>query len=187
MRLYKKHPKPLQQDPSPKLVEFVNSINIPRLPIADVACGYGRNGAYFASKNYPVIFIDIDKDCLNFISKGKNVSNTGDIPTERIKCLNIDLTEEWPLPENSLSGIICTHFYYPAIINQWLESIAKNGFFYFETIEARLSNESILPCENEIRKELEYEFDILHYSERIVKNTNQRQKKVFCRAFAVKK
>ena len=187
MRLYRKHLKPLQQDPSPKLVEFVNSLSIPNLPIADIACGYGRNGAYFASHYIPVIFIDIDNDCLNFISKGKNVSNTGDIPLEMIKCMNIDLIEEWPLPENSLSGIICTHFYFPGLIHQWQKSIVKNGFFYFETIEARSINESVLPYENEIYKDLKNEFDILHYSERIVKNTIQHPKKVSCLAFAVKK
>ena len=170
------------------MIEFTNKIEIPRMPIADAACGYGRNGAYFASQNIPVIFMDIDQDCLNFISKGKNVSITGDIPLEQIKCLNVDLTEKWPLPPNSLSGIICTHFYYPGLITQWSHSIVKNGFFYFETIAARKDHESALPCENEIRKELEREFDILHYSERVLKNTNQfSQRKVSCLAFAVKK
>lgn len=188
MRLYKKHPKPKDQEPSSKLIEYANEIEIPEMPIADVACGYGRNGAYFASQNIPVIFIDMDQDCLNFICKGKDVSITGDIPPEQIKCMNVDLTEKWPLPPNSLSGIICTHFYYPGLITQWSKSIVKNGFIYFETIEARKANENVLPWENEIRKELEREFDILHYSERTVKNTNQfPQRKVSCLVFAVKK
>lgn len=45
------HKKPLDQTPSLKLLEFINLDKIPVGPIVDLACGYGRNGAFFVQKN----------------------------------------------------------------------------------------------------------------------------------------
>ena len=42
-------------------------------PIADIACGYGRNGAFLVDKGYSCIFCDIDEDSLNYIIQGKNL------------------------------------------------------------------------------------------------------------------
>ena len=185
MRLYQKHPKPLQQDPSKKLVEYLKEITIPEMPIADIACGYGRNGAYLAAHDHSVTFVDVDKNCLDFISVGKNVSETGDIPLDKIKVIQADLIEEWPFETNSLGGIICVHFYYPGLINKWIASIAQKGFLYFETIEARSCNINSLPYENEIKSMLKKDFTILHYSEREVKNSFSLWKKVSCTSFAI--
>ena len=49
MKLYKKHPKPLQQDSSSKLVQCLERVSILDKPIADIACGYGRNGRILLS------------------------------------------------------------------------------------------------------------------------------------------
>ena len=186
MKLYQKHPKPLWQEQTKKLVEYLNKITIPDMPIVDVACGYGRNGAYLAIRDYAITFVDMDNDCLNFIAKGKKVSEEGDIPLTNISVIKADLTEEWPFPEKSLGGIICVHFYYPGLLNKWIRSLVHNGFLYFETIEARMNNASILPDAHEIREILEDDFTILHYSEREVKNYNYPRKKVSCTSFAVK-
>lgn len=40
-------------------------------PIADIACGYGRNGAFLVDKGYSCTFCDIDEDSLNYIIQGK--------------------------------------------------------------------------------------------------------------------
>lgn len=186
MKLYQKHPKPLSQEPSPKMVELISGYSIPDLPIVDVACGYGRNGAYFANQGFSVSFIDMDQDCLDFISKGKGVSESGDITTDRIITTNIDVTCKWPFPPNSLGGVICIHFYYPGIIQKWLNSIVKCGFFYFETIDARSTNALFLPFENEIRQELSTDFNLHYYKERTVNNSVYKGR-VSCVAFATKK
>lgn len=187
MQLYKKHLKPRDQKASAKLIRYLAEIEITDKPIADIACGYGRNGAYLAALNHPVIFMDMDNDCLQFIAEGKNVAETGDIPLKNIKIMNVDLTLDWPFPKESLGGIICVHFYYPNLISRWISSIGENGFFYFETIDARTCNASMLPYENEIRDLLKSDFEILHYTEREVKNAHFQRKKVACCAFATKK
>lgn len=187
MQLYKKHPKPIQQAPSPKLVSYLQEVSVPKKPVADIACGYGRNGAYLAAKDHSVIFVDMDRDCLRFIASGKDVAETGDIPLDKILTLNLDLTEKWPFPAESLGGLICVHFYFPGLLSRWLPSIAENGFLYLETIEARACNADTLPYKNEIRNLLMPDFIILHYSERKVKNAPGSEERVACCAFAIKK
>ena len=127
----------------------------------------------------------MDNDCLQFISQGKGVADNMDIPLDRIRTMNVDLTEEWPFQAESLGGIICVHFYYPGLISRWIDSIAPNGFFYFETIDARACNASMLPNKDEVRDIIKTNCSILYYNEREVKN-NQAQKKVSCCAFAIK-
>lgn len=184
MRLYSKHKKPLTQEPSKWFADCVDKIIIPPYPVADIACGYGRNGAYVACKNHPVVFLDIDEDCLNFISQGSDVAMNGKLPSEYVKLMRVDLTENWPFQRSRLGGIICVHFYTPGIIPKENDSLVQRGFFYFETIPGHKGNFYGLPKQNEVLSQLCPLFDILYYEEKEVKYYGET--KTTLKVFAVK-
>ena len=184
MRIYLKHPKPDLQTPSKYFIENIENTSIPPCSVLDLACGYGRNGAYLAQRKHHVIFADIDQDCLNFISKGENVAENGDIPKEYYKTINVDLLESWPFKPSSLGGIICVHFYFPSLILKCIDSIVPGGFIYIETIDARVSNYLALPFQNEILNQLKPTFNIKFHRENIVKSI--LPVKSACSIFAIK-
>lgn len=51
------HKKPIDQSPSKVLFEHIDLVNIVDAPIANIACGYGRNGALFVDLGHKVIFV----------------------------------------------------------------------------------------------------------------------------------
>ena len=185
MRLYQKHPKPISQEPSRYLVRYLSRIQIPPYPVLDLACGYGRNGAYIAQKNHHVIFADLDEDCLDFVSQGKGVAEHGEIPQDCTEIINIDLTETWPFMRDSLGGIICVHFYYPNIVTRCINTIVSGGFFYFETVNATSGNYLSLPFKGEIINQVSRDFNVLLFRERIVKQIMPA--KSSCVLFAIKR
>ena len=183
MRIYKRPPKPVSYEPSKYLQKYADHIIYSDLPIVDVACGYGRNGAYVANLNHKVIFADIDQDCLDFIEEGKGFNELKTILPENKMVYKADLLVHWPFLKESLGGIICVHFYTHDIISKCLESIGKGGFFYFETISARSGNIASLPRRNEIYNLIKDRFEILFYSEKQTPSPDRNT----CIVFAIKK
>lgn len=87
----RKHEKPVNQQPSSFLVANLARIEIIDKPILDLACGYGRNGAYLASRGHRVIFVDRDRDCLCFVKSGIGLSEDGDVNPDNIRAMYTDL------------------------------------------------------------------------------------------------
>lgn len=164
------HKQPLEQSPSKHLVEYINSIEIIKAPIADIACGYGRNGAYFVDLGYEVIFVDADEKGLSFIRKGRNVSVNGDINLKLVTIMNMDLKKDrWTFEDNSLGGIINVHYYNKSLIPKFIRSLCPGGFLYIESIDARGHNYIQLPEYKYIIRKLENDFKIIFYKEVVAK------------------
>ena len=165
----KKHCKPKDQTPSAFLVKNIEKIDILDKPILDVACGYGRNGAYMIkNKNSRVVFIDHDIDCLKYIQTGKNLSVNGDVDVNNIRVLYRNLNSgKLPFPDNSVGGIIDIHYYNPLLINEMVRVLAVGGFFCFESISARGKTICELPDYYYIKYLLD-KFKIISYFEKRV-------------------
>lgn len=165
-----KHKKPIEQSSSKALLDHIGSIKIVDAPIVDIACGYGRNGAYFVDQGYNVIFVDKEKDGLDFINRGIDVSINGDINTDLVTTLKTNLEiEDRRFDDNSLGGIINVHYYNRALIPRFIKSLCVGGFLYIETIEARSCNYLELPKYKYVIDALAGKFDIVYYKEKLVK------------------
>lgn len=163
-----KYAIPLKPEPSKILKEMYGKFDIDKSkPILDIACGYGRNGAFFVDKGYSCIFCDIDEDALNFIINGKNVSINGDIDTRIIQAIQIDfVSEKWIFNRSSVSGIINVHWYDDRLIPYFIDTLAPGGFLYIETMSAHGSNYLQLPKKGFISDLLKDRFSFLYYKER---------------------
>lgn len=172
----KKYAKPFVPESSKILKDYIDKISPPMdFPIADIACDYGRNGAFLVDKGYSCIFCDIDEDSLNYIIQGKNVSINGDIDKSRIQAIQIDFNqEEWIFPPESLSGIINVHWYKKELIPLFSESVVRGGFIYIETITARGTNYLQLPEYGYIKKVLS-NFKIIYCKEKLVNPVNENK------------
>ncbi len=74
----KKYAKPFVPESSKILKDYIDKISPPMdFPIADIACGYGRNGAFLVDKGYSCIFCDIDEDSLNYIIQAETAPKIG--------------------------------------------------------------------------------------------------------------
>ena len=170
------HKKPLDQTPSLKLLEFINLDKIPVGPVVDLACGYGRNGAFFVQKKYNVIFTDISMDCLDFILAGKNVAYNGDIDTSLIQTKVMDLSKEWLFERESVAGFILVDYYNPLLLEKIDVTLKENGFIYIETIKAHKGNVENLPEYKTIINFFDsHKYKIVYYKER---PSNYNDKKV---------
>lgn len=169
-----KHKKPLDQTPSLKSLEYIDLNKLPEGPIVDLACGYGRNGAFFVQKKYDVIFIDNSKECLDFINKSDNVAYNGNIDKKFVKTILLDLTNEWILLEESIAGFILVDYYNPILLEKINSSLKRNGFIYIETIKAHKGNVENLPVyKSIIQFFIEKQYKIIYYKERPVYNENK--------------
>lgn len=160
-----KYQKPTDQIPSQFLKRNIERINVLDKPIIDVACGYGRNGAYLANKEYKVVFIDHDIDCLKFIQEGKSLSEDGNVDKKYIRTIKKDLeSEPLPFPDSSVGGVIDIHYYNPFLISESIRVLCKGGFLCFETIDGRGDNVELLPEYKFIKESLK-DFEIIEYHE----------------------
>lgn len=164
-----KHKRPKDQEASRFLTTNMGKIHMINRPILDLACGYGRNGAYFLRQNCRVLFIDNDVDCLRFISEMKIAGAAGHFDQNNIKILKKNLTNgRLPFPDASVGGIIDVHYYSKPLIPESLRVLAPGGFYYFESIDARGNNVYELPEYGYIKHCLE-DYEIVDYKEKLAK------------------
>lgn len=159
--------KPLTQEPSRLLYEYLRQHDdIPQMPILDIACGFGRNGAIFVDKGYKCIFCDNDDRCINYINNGKGVSINGDIDKSLYETVNIDFDKDaWPFDYKSCGGIINVHYYNKRLISKFINSLCVNGFLYIETVSSRGGNYLELPEYKYIYNSIINNFRFIHYKE----------------------
>lgn len=158
-----RHKQPIEQSPSKQLIDHISYIHIIDAPIADIACGYGRNGAYFVDLGCEVIFVDKEENGLNFIKNGVNVSVHGNINTDLVSVVKMDLeVDDWIFQDNSLGGIINVHYYNKFLIPKFINSLCIGGFLYIESIDARGYNYFGLPEYRFILKTLKDNFEITY-------------------------
>ena len=161
------HKKPVNPEPSEFLGKFAEKIALDSNgPIADVACGYGRNASLLASFGVPVLCIDNDRAALDFIeSIASNQPEGGRL----LSTLELDLINDaWPFGEESLGAIINIHFITARLLDYFLSSLKIGGVLFIETVGGNGGNyRQLLPL-GYIREKLSDAFEIRFYKEKKV-------------------
>lgn len=164
-----KHKKPLDYSPSKQLIQHIDLQRVPKAPIADVGCGYGRNGLFFLNHQFHVDFIDIDTDALKDIELNFRYQRDNNaIYDFTTICLDL-YTNIWPFNESKLGGIICVDFLPLHMYPYFTKSLMTNGFLYIETISARGENWKALPPFCLIYNLMYKDFDITYRNEHLAK------------------
>lgn len=174
-----RHKKPKGNEPSALVLHFAEVIaqNSPG-PVADVACGYGRNALYLGERGCSVYCLDNNAEALATIA---NLSPK----TGQLYPVLIDLqTEAWPFKSDALNAVINVHYFRPELLPQFIESLISGGYLLIETIENRGQNYLSLPKQNFILDQLKDSFEILLYQEK--KAGPEHQDAVTAKVFARK-
>ena|SRR6476661_9527127 len=135
-------------------------------PLADVACGSGRNAIVLARLGCKVICLD--KDFSNMLPEVRQ------FPT-LLSLHLLDLgADSWPFGDSSLGGIINVHFLLPKLLPLFARSISSSGYLLLETVPGHGGNYLQLPQEGELKSALEGCFDLELYRERKVGPPNSK-------------
>ncbi|KAA0894241.1 class I SAM-dependent methyltransferase [Oryzomonas rubra] len=155
------HKRPISPVPSKLLTTYAEEIAIKANgPIADIACGYGRNAKLISSFGAPVICVDIDQQALDFIKESLN--EDGNLLTvEQLDLIN----DHWPFENNSLGAIINVHFFTAQLLEHFKKSLKLGGYLFLETIDGHGKNYLDLPPYGFIRQALAETFDIKYIKE----------------------
>ena len=133
-------------------------------PIADIACGGGRNAFYLAEKGAAVI--GVDQDIERFERHRKTL---GRRVRARVNGFRIDLqAEPWPFARESLGGACLVHFLLPELFPKICSSLKMGSYLLIETVGGQGENYLQLPPRGRLRQRLSrcFEFDV--YEERSV-------------------
>lgn len=138
-----------KQEPSRFVEQRIEEIatNSPG-PIADVACGTGRNAMMFADAGCTVYCLDNDVGAIARVS------------TLHSKCgqivpMLIDLTtDEWPFGTAELGAVLCVHYFSLRLLKNLIASLKPHGYLLIETIDNRGGNYLELPKQGVMRRHL---------------------------------
>jgi SAM-dependent methyltransferase len=131
------------------------------LPIADIACGSGRNAFALARLNCQMFCVD--KDLSRLQSEAQLSQFT------RMKAQQLDLARDpWPFPPRSLGGIINVHFLLPSLFPSFISSLMPGGYLLIESIPGCGGNYRKLPRAGELRNAFAQDFEFVYYKERRV-------------------
>jgi len=131
-------------------------------PIADVACGSGRNAFYLAGLGATVVALDRNLDQLRSLY-GASRSRL----KRRIRLQEIDfVTDPWPFGPLTLGGACLVHFLHQPLFRQLAMSIKPGGYLLIETMGSQGGNYVELPRERDLRRILGRSFALEIYEER---------------------
>ena len=155
--------KPLSDDEN-RLLDRVDLSRIPRLPILDVACGYGRNGLYFVRHGYRVVFIDHDERAL------RDIRDRTDVDQDLIRVLKLELCNyEHRIPDRSCGGVILCDYYDDMVVQDLISMVAPGGFLLIKTPGNRGDSWKGKPEFMAVAHSIEDSFDIVYHHERTCK------------------
>lgn len=156
-------PSPLVERFSERLVKGACG-----LPIADVACGSGRNALRLCELGCTVLAVDID---ISGIERLRDQLGEQDQPTirDRLKPVMVDLCKDpWPIANHSVGAIINIHFFHRALLQKFADAIIPGGLLLFQTPPGCGGNYLELPKSGVVGAELADYFDFYLYKERRV-------------------
>lgn len=112
-------------------------------PIADIACGSGRNLLSVLEQARRIDCYDIRPDCIDpYI-----LSSCG----KRLKRYTTDLlASHFSLRQDEYSVIFLIHFYHSIVLTQIVQAIKPGGLLVLETVDSRGGNYLELPHVGEI-------------------------------------
>jgi SAM-dependent methyltransferase len=178
------HKKPVNPEPSEFLAKFAEEIALgTNGPIADVACGYGRNAFLVSSFGVPVLCIDNDRKALDFIESLEPDQPEG---SKLLSTLELDLINDpWPFGNESLGTILNVHFLTARLLDYFLSSLKIGGYIFIETIGGNGGNYLQLLPQGYIKRKLTDAFEVRFYREKKVGPTESDASTV--KVFAIKR
>ena len=157
---------PSDQDASKFVRKSISKVSAPPPlgPIADIACGFGRNAFYFARRGFRVYCLDNDDSALARIA-------THQVAHEDLIPISINLDDEiLPFEADSLGGALCVYSWRynwcDSLILKIRHLIRPGGFILIETVAGRGQNYLDLPRSGYIADQLSHSFSTLLYVER---------------------
>ena len=159
--------------PSPLVRRFASKLAIAAgpFPIADVACGAGRNALFLDALGCTVIGVDNDRARLETLRRASSSGSKGE--ASRVSVKRIDLIKDpWPFGPRSLGAIVNVHFFLPKLFLDFESSIMPGGYLLLETVPGCGGNYLELPKAGYVRGALDGSFAFEFYRERKVGPSN---------------
>ena len=154
-----KHKRPYENSPSRFLVDSIDKYTPSKnYPILEIACGYGRNSLYCSQLGYNVIAADF----FDYVFDGWSEENN------LIHPIRLDANSELPFKSKSFSAIVMIHFYCDDIFLRIKDLVTVGGLIIYESIGGNGNNWIQLSKLNEIRHQIESDFSIVYYKNKIL-------------------
>ena len=136
-------------------------------PIADVACGSGRNLLPFLDGKQSIDCYDIRTDCLDPHITAAAGGRLTHHPT--------DLLGGFHLPRGKYGLVLLVHFYAPSVLGEVVQALKPGGFLLIETIDDRGGNHHQLPRMGEVFEILAPSVSVLACQAKLAASTVSRQ------------
>jgi SAM-dependent methyltransferase len=154
-------------EPSPLVRRFGSKIANAAAgkPVADVACGSGRNAVLLSRLGCAVICVD--KDLSRLQAQQRRLFRTSLGRTlAQLTLHQMDLVKDpWPFGACTLGGIVNVHFLLPTLFPLFESSLSPGGYLLLETVPGCGGNYVELPKAGGIGFALRRAFDFEFYKE----------------------
>lgn len=135
----------------------------PTMIALDVACGHGRHSLLLAAMGFDVIAIDRDESALHGI---RNRHSGLDRLPGQIHPVAADLSFGIPMQEKCVGVIIAVDFPMIDLVPVFQRLLMPGGYVIVETFGLHGGNWMQLPKAGQLKKQLQFGFDVLNYRER---------------------
>ncbi|WDE13416.1 class I SAM-dependent methyltransferase [Thalassomonas haliotis] len=127
-----------QQAPSALLREYLNELTLAchqsgadRLPVLDLACGFGRNGLYLVSQDLPVLFADLNTYALAQIEQQAAALNAQGLASYWHQ--DFELPGSTPLKGKVFSAVLVFRYLHRPLMAAIKQAVKPGGVIIYET------------------------------------------------------
>ncbi len=113
---------PLASQPSAWVVRFGQSLR-PGARVLDLACGHGRQAAWFALRGCQVTAVDVDPACEASLRQHPGV---------RFVLADLE-AGPWPLADERFDAVVVVHYLHRPLLARIRAALARDGLLIYET------------------------------------------------------
>ncbi len=119
------------QLPSPLLIEQLSIFR--KGKALDVACGFGRNALFLASKGFEVTGLDGNPEAVAFCNAEAKRRNLGDPAKLSLTVEKVDLEGPVPIPSGVYDLVTCFYYLDRKLLPHLKEAVRPGGHLVYET------------------------------------------------------